>query len=61
MLHGLVLSKRLGVNDFEGRVTYESDLAAAVARVDHGTAASLIVLRPARFSAVAASSPGTPA
>jgi uncharacterized protein (DUF1015 family) len=53
VLHGPVLSKRLGVSDFEGRVSYESDLAAAVARVDQGTAASLIVLRPARFSAVA--------
>jgi len=53
VLHGPVLSKRLGVSDFEGRVAYESDLAAAVAKVDDGTAASLVVLRPARFSAVA--------
>ena len=58
VLHGPVLSKRLGVSDFEGRVTYESDLAAAGARVDHGTAASLIVLRPARFSAVAETAAG---
>jgi uncharacterized protein (DUF1015 family) len=53
VLHGPVLSKRLGVSDFEGRVAYESDLAAAVAKVDDGRAASLVVLRPARFSAVA--------
>ena len=26
VLHGPVLSKRLGVSDFEGRVAYESDL-----------------------------------
>jgi uncharacterized protein (DUF1015 family) len=48
-----VLSKRLGVSDFEGRVIYQSDLTAAVAEVDKGAAASLIVLRPARFAAVA--------
>jgi uncharacterized protein (DUF1015 family) len=53
VLHGPVLSKRLGVSDFEGRVAYESDLAAAVARVDEGAAASLVILRPARFGAVA--------
>ena len=38
VLHGPVLSKRLGVSDFEGRVAYESDLAAAVAAVDTGAA-----------------------
>ena len=53
VLHGPVLSKRLGVSDFEGRVVYQSDLTAAVAEVDKGAAASLIVLRPARFAAVA--------
>jgi len=53
VLHGPVLSKRLGVSDFEGRVVYESDLAAAVATVDNGSAASLIIVRPARFAAVA--------
>jgi uncharacterized protein (DUF1015 family) len=53
VLHGPVLSKRLGVSDFEGRVGYESDLAAAVAAVDQGAAASLLILRPARFGAVA--------
>ena len=34
VLHGPVLSKRLGVSDFEGRVAYQSDLAAAVAAVE---------------------------
>jgi len=53
VLHGPVLSKRLGVSDFEGRVSYESDLAAAVAAVDQGAAASVLILRPARFGAVA--------
>jgi uncharacterized protein (DUF1015 family) len=53
VLHGPVLSKRLGVSDFEGRVAYESDLAAAVAAVDQGAAASVLILRPARFGAVA--------
>jgi uncharacterized protein (DUF1015 family) len=53
VLHGPVLSKRLGVSDFEGRVAYESDLPAAVAKVDRGAAASLVILRPARFGAVA--------
>jgi uncharacterized protein (DUF1015 family) len=53
VLHGPVLSKRLGVSDFEGRVVYESDLTAAVATVDNGAAASLIILRPARFATVA--------
>jgi uncharacterized protein (DUF1015 family) len=53
VLHGPVLSKRLGVSDFEGRVAYESDLSAAVAKVDGGAAASLVILRPARFGAVA--------
>jgi uncharacterized protein (DUF1015 family) len=54
VLHGPVLSKRLGVSDFEGRVAYESNLAAAVAKVDAGDAASLVILRPAPFAAVAA-------
>jgi uncharacterized protein (DUF1015 family) len=58
VLHGPVLSKRLGVSDFEGRVGYESDLAAAVAAVDSGAAASLLILRPARFGAVAAIAAG---
>jgi uncharacterized protein (DUF1015 family) len=58
VLHGPVLSKRLGVSDFEGRVAYESDLAAAAARVDEGAAASLVILRPARFGAVAAIAAG---
>jgi uncharacterized protein (DUF1015 family) len=53
VLHGPVLSKRLGVSDFEGRVAYESDLAAAVAAADQGAAASVLILRPARFGAVA--------
>jgi uncharacterized protein (DUF1015 family) len=53
VLHGPVLSKRLGISDFEGRVAYESDLSAAVAKVDQGAAASLLILRPARFAAVA--------
>jgi uncharacterized protein (DUF1015 family) len=53
VLHGPVLSKRLGVSDFEGRVAYESDLAAAVAKVDRGAAASLLILRRAPFAAVA--------
>jgi uncharacterized protein (DUF1015 family) len=53
VLHGPVLSKRLGVSDFEGRVVYESDLSAAVAAVDGGAAASLLILRPARFATVA--------
>jgi uncharacterized protein (DUF1015 family) len=53
VLHGPVLSKRLGVSDFEGRVAYQSDLAAAVAAVDQGAAASLLILRPARFATVA--------
>jgi len=58
VLHGPVLSKRLGVNDFEGRVAYESDLATAAARVDEGAASSLVILRPARFGAVAAVAAG---
>ena len=58
VLHGPVLSKRLGVSDFEGRVAYESDLAAAVAKVDEGAAASLLILRPAPFAAVAAIAAG---
>jgi uncharacterized protein (DUF1015 family) len=53
VLHGPVLSKRLGVSDFEGRVVYESDLPAAVAAVDTGAAASLLILRPAPFATVA--------
>jgi len=53
VLHGPVLSKRLGVSDFEGRVAYESDLPAAVAKVDQGAAASLVILRPAPFGSVA--------
>jgi uncharacterized protein (DUF1015 family) len=58
VLHGPVLSKRLGVSDFEGRVAYESELAAAVAAVDGGAAASLLILRPAPFGAVAAIAAG---
>ena len=58
VLHGPVLSKRLGVSDFEGRVAYESDLATAAARVDEGAAASLVILRPARFGAAAAIAAG---
>jgi uncharacterized protein (DUF1015 family) len=46
------------VSDFEGRVGYESDLAAAAAAVDAGAAASLLILRPARFGAVAAIAAG---
>jgi uncharacterized protein (DUF1015 family) len=53
VLHGPVLSKRLGIIDFEGRVAYQSDLAAAVAAVDVGAAASLLILRPAPFATVA--------
>jgi uncharacterized protein (DUF1015 family) len=58
VLHGPVLSKRLGVSDFEGRVAYESNLDAAVAAVDTGAAASLLILRPAPFGAVAAIAAG---
>jgi uncharacterized protein (DUF1015 family) len=58
VLHGPVLSKRLGVSDFEGRVAYESNLAAAAAAVDDGAAASLVILRPAPFGAVAAIAAG---
>jgi uncharacterized protein (DUF1015 family) len=53
VLHGPVLSKRLDISDFEGRVAYQSDLGAAVAAVDRGAAASLLILRPAPFAAVA--------
>jgi uncharacterized protein (DUF1015 family) len=53
-----VLSKRLDVSDFEGRVAYESNLAAAVAAVDGGAAASLLILRPAPFGSVAAIAAG---
>jgi uncharacterized protein (DUF1015 family) len=53
VLHGPVLTKRLGVSDFEGRVAYESDLPAAVSKVDQGAAASLVILRPAAFGSVA--------
>jgi uncharacterized protein (DUF1015 family) len=53
VLHGPVLNKRLGVSDFEGRVAYQSNLAAAVTAVDEGAAASLLILRPAPFAAVA--------
>jgi len=52
VLHGPVLAKRLGVTDFEGQVVYENDLAEATARVERGTAASLVVLRPTPFSQV---------
>ena len=58
VLHGPVLSKRLGVSDFEGRVVYQSDLAAAVTAVDGGAASSLLILRPAPFGAVAAIAAG---
>jgi uncharacterized protein (DUF1015 family) len=58
VLHGPVLSKRLGVSDFEGRVVYESDLGAAVAMVDASAAASLLILRPAPFGTVAAIAAG---
>ena len=53
VLHGPVLSKRLGVSDFEGRVVYESDLPAATSAVDRGAAASLLIVRPAPFATVA--------
>jgi uncharacterized protein (DUF1015 family) len=53
VLHGPVLSKRLGVSDFEGRVGYESDLPAATSAVDQGAAASLLIVRPAPFATVA--------
>src|SRR4029453_14573426 len=53
VLHGPVLSKRLGVSDFEGRVAYESDLPAAVAKVDQAAAVSRVILRPAPFGSVA--------
>jgi uncharacterized protein (DUF1015 family) len=52
VLHGPVLAGLLGVRDPERQVTYESDLAQAVARVDRGDFASLLALRPAPFSAV---------
>lgn len=58
VLHGPVLSKRLGISDFEHRVAYEHDLAAAKRRVDEGAFASLVVLRPARFAEVAAVAAG---
>ncbi|HYY81432.1 MAG TPA: DUF1015 domain-containing protein [Actinomycetes bacterium] len=54
VLHGPVLAGRLGVADFEHAVAYESDLAEAVRRVDLGTHASLLLVRPAPFPAVAA-------
>jgi uncharacterized protein (DUF1015 family) len=54
ILHGPVLSKRLGVSDFEHRVAYEPDLAGAVGRIDEGAFASLVILRPARFADVTA-------
>ena len=54
VLHGPVLAGRLGVRDFERRVFYQKDLAAAVRAVDEGRAASLLLLRPARFADVAA-------
>jgi uncharacterized protein (DUF1015 family) len=53
VLHGPVLAGRLGVRDFERRVAYDSDLAHAVGRVDGGAAASLLLVRPAPFAAVA--------
>jgi uncharacterized protein (DUF1015 family) len=52
VLHGPVLAKRLGVTDFEGQVAYQNDLAEAAARVERGTAASLLVLRATPFSQV---------
>jgi uncharacterized protein (DUF1015 family) len=58
VLHGPVLSKRLDVSDFESRVAYESNLAAAVAAVDGGAVASLLILRPAPFGSVAAIAAG---
>lgn len=54
VLHGPVLAKRLGVTDFEGQVIYENDLAKAVATVERGAAASLVVLRPTPFAQVVA-------
>jgi uncharacterized protein (DUF1015 family) len=58
VLHGPVLTKRLGVSDFEGRVAYQSDLTAGVATVDAGAAASLLILRPAPFATVAETAAG---
>jgi uncharacterized protein (DUF1015 family) len=52
VLHGPVLAKRLGVTDFEGQVRYENDLAEAVAQLEGGAAASLVVLRPTPFEQV---------
>ncbi|HEX6678179.1 MAG TPA: DUF1015 domain-containing protein [Actinomycetes bacterium] len=54
VLHGPVLAKRLGVTDFEGQVRYENDLAEAVAQLERGAAASMVVLRPTPFEQVVA-------
>jgi uncharacterized protein (DUF1015 family) len=54
VLHGPVLAKRLGVEDFERQVVYDNDLAAAAAQVEGGAAASLVVLRPTPFAQVVA-------
>ena len=52
VLHGPVLGGLLGVGDPERQVVYSNDLGQACERVDAGAFASLVVLRPARFSAV---------
>jgi uncharacterized protein (DUF1015 family) len=52
VLHGPVLAGLLGVQESEGQVAFESDLAEAVDQVDRGAWASLMLLRPAPFPAV---------
>lgn len=53
VLHGPVLARRLGLQDFEREVTYESDLASAVRQVDGGASACALLLRPVPFATVA--------
>jgi uncharacterized protein (DUF1015 family) len=52
VLHRTVLGDMLGVRDPEHQLAYSNDLAAACRQVDRGEFSSLVVLRPAPFSAV---------
>jgi uncharacterized protein (DUF1015 family) len=52
VLHRTVLDGMLGIRDLERQVAYSNDLAAACRQVDQGEFSSLVVLRPAPFSAV---------
>jgi uncharacterized protein (DUF1015 family) len=52
VVHRTVLEGMLGLRDLERQVAYSSDLAAACRQVDQGGFSSLVVLRPAPFSAV---------